>query len=171
MFPCFLDVADSLDSLAQITNSFDYARENVRSVRQVGPGAMRPLSLCLSASLPLSLSLSLSLTLSVRDSLSLYIYQYYESFSPNFLSPLPESLSLSEFPISFPACPNVTTAWRGLGQGVKDLEDAHAARVRLVEAKVDQLTIWWEQVILCWNEWGRVCRDLIMLDTESAKPS
>jgi hypothetical protein len=45
---------------------------------------------------------------------------------------------------------------------VKDLEDAHAARVRLVEAKVDQLTIWWEQVNPCWSIWGQVRHAIVL---------
>jgi hypothetical protein len=32
------------------------------------------------------------------------------------------------------------------GQGVRELEEAHAARVQQLTSKAEQLTLWWEQV-------------------------
>ena len=31
-------------------------------------------------------------------------------------------------------------------QGVRELEEAHAARLQQLSSKADQLTMWWEQV-------------------------
>ena len=32
-------------------------------------------------------------------------------------------------------------------QGVRELEEAHAARLQQLSSKADQLTMWWEQVL------------------------
>ena len=46
--------------------------------------------------------------------------------------------------LSIDCCDVESERWGA--QGVRELEEAHAARLQQLSSKADQLTMWWEQV-------------------------
>ncbi len=67
------------------------------------------------------------------------------SFNP-FSSTPPPRVAPTAADVGVPLMVGYTAPLRGAGQGVRELEEAHAAKVQQLTSKAEQLTIWWEQV-------------------------